>query len=71
MITNFISKSLQFIQLLICKKIAGVIFVYTELEEKVFFESFFALDVVKLEKFLYFGCCVQNLFFHLLTFILS
>ena len=27
MITNFISKSLEFIELLICKKIAGVIFV--------------------------------------------
>jgi len=34
MITNFISKSLEFIELLICKKIAGVIVVWTKWEEK-------------------------------------
>ena len=34
MITNFISKSLRFIELLICEKIAGVIFVWTKWEEK-------------------------------------
>jgi len=30
MITNFISKSLEFIKLLICDKIVGVIFVLTK-----------------------------------------
>ena len=34
MITNFISKYLEFIELLICEKIAGVIFVWTKWEEK-------------------------------------
>jgi len=31
---NFISKSLEFIELLICKKISGVIFDWTKWEEK-------------------------------------
>jgi len=30
MMTNFISKSLEFVQLLICEKITGVIFVLTK-----------------------------------------
>jgi len=34
MMTNFISKSLEFVQLLICEKITGVIFVLTKWEEK-------------------------------------
>ena len=34
LITNFISKSLEFIELLICEKIAGVMFVSTKLDEK-------------------------------------
>jgi len=34
MITNLISKSLEFIHLLICKKIAEAIFIQTKLKEK-------------------------------------
>jgi len=34
MMINFISKCLEFIELLICEKIAGVIFVWTKWEEK-------------------------------------
>ena len=34
MITNFISKSLEFIKLLICDKIVGVIFVLTKWDKK-------------------------------------
>jgi len=34
MMINFVSKSLEFIELLICEKIVGVIFVWTKWEEK-------------------------------------